>query len=268
VCFESRSTVDEEATMTGHGSWISYSGSAGIVLAVVLVAAAAAVAYAGTRLPLPARLPRPGRATKIMMLAAWVLAIVLLLVCARVYTTQVYRAGLERTPAADPITPVTLIGVGVLFFVIALAQQPRGWRVALGSAVVGAAAAPMVFELPFDLIIMSRTHPVIDPGLYRLLLFGALILVDVTTLALLSLSPAVRVRRATLWCFAGMLAIFAVWGLFGFGYPSAPGPITLNVLSKILALVTALTLLLPGRAASGTPEPQAAAPSSVWAGVM
>jgi hypothetical protein len=85
---------------------------------------------------------------------------------------------------------------------------------------------------------------------------------------LLSLSPAVRVRRATLWCFAGMLAIFAVWGLFGFGYPSAPGPITLNVLSKILALVTALTLFLPERAQSGTPEPLATAPSSVWAGVM
>lgn len=250
------------------GPWISYSGSAGIVLAVVLVAAAAAVAYAGTRLPLPARLARPGRTAKIVMLAAWVLAITLPLVCTRVYLTQVYRAGLERTPAADPITPVTLIGAGALFFVIALAQHPRGWRVALGSAVVGAAAAPMVFELPFDLIIMPRTHPVIDPGLYRLLLFGALILVDVTTLALLSLSPAVRVRRATLWCFAGMLAIFAVWGLFGFGYPSAPGPITLNVLSKILALVTALTLFLPERAPSGTPEPQATAPSSVWVGVM
>jgi hypothetical protein len=257
-----------EVTMTGHGSWISYSGSAGIVLAVVLVAAAAAVAYAGARLPLPARLARPGRTAKIVTLAAWVLAIALLFVCVAAYLTQVYRAGLERTPAADPITPVTLIGAGVLFFVIALAQQPRGWRVALGSAVVGAAAAPMIFELPFDLIVMPRTHPVIDPGLYRLLLFGALILVDVTTLALLSLSPAVRVRRATLWCFAGMLAIFAVWGLFGFGYPSAPGPITLNVLSKILALVTALTLFLPERAQSGTPEPQTAAPSSVWAGVM
>jgi len=128
--------------MTGHGPWVSYSGGAGIVLAVVLVAAAAAVAYAGARLPLPARLARPGRTAKIVMLAAWVLAIALLFVSVAAYLTQVYRAGLERTPAADPITPVTLIGAGVLFFVIALAQQPRGWRIALGSAVVGAAAAP------------------------------------------------------------------------------------------------------------------------------
>jgi hypothetical protein len=45
-----------------------------------------------------------------------------------------------------------------------------------------------------------------------------------------------------------------VWSLFGFGYPSAPGPITLNMLSKILALVTALTLFLAERAQSEISE--------------
>jgi hypothetical protein len=69
------------------------------------------------------------------------------------------------------------------------------------------------------------------------------------------LSPALRVRRATLWCLAGMLALFAVWGLYGFAYPSAPGPITLNAISKILALATALTLFLPQRARTATPQP-------------
>jgi hypothetical protein len=90
--------------------------------------------------------------------------------------------------------------------------------------------------------------------LYRLLLFGALILVDITTLALPWMSPAVRLQRATLWCFAGMLAVFAAWSLFGFGYPSAPGPIAMNMLSKILALVTALTLFLPQRVRPTTPQ--------------
>jgi hypothetical protein len=75
--------------------------------------------------------------------------------------------------------------------------------------------------------------------------------------ALLSLSPAVRLRRATLWCLAGMLAVYAIWGLYGFSYPSAPGPVTLNVLSKILALVTALTLFLPQRRApTQAPPPE------------
>ncbi len=111
-------------------------------------------------------------------------------------------------------------------------------------------------------VILPRTYPVIDPGLYRVLLFGPLILTGITTVALLSLSPAVRLQRATLWCFAGVLALFAGWGLFGFSYPSAPGPVTLNVLSKILALAPALTLFLPQRARSEAQErPQAEAAS-------
>jgi hypothetical protein len=254
--------------MTGNEEWANYSGTAGIVLAVVLAAAAAAVAYAGIRLPLPARPPRPGRPAKIMMLAAWVAAIAALLVSAADYIVQVSRAGLGQPPPANPITPVTLTGEVVLFVCIAAVQRARGWRVAVGSALVGTAAAPMIFELPFDLIIMPRTHPVIDPGLYRPLLFGTLILVDITTLALLWLSPAVRVQRATLWCLAGMLAGFAGWSLFGFSPPSAPGPITLNAVAKILALVTALTLFPPRRARAEKPQrAQAAAASSAWTGV-
>jgi hypothetical protein len=57
----------------------------------------------------------------------------------------------------------------------------------------------------------------------------------------------VRLSRATFLSFAAMLAVFAVWALSGFGYPSAPLPIALNVVSKILAFVTLLTLFLPVR---------------------
>ena len=59
-----------------------------------------------------------------------------------------------------------------------------------------------------------------------------------------------------------MLVVFAIWALFGFGYPSAPAPITLNVVSKILAFVTALTLFLPLRDRAGVPEPQRGAASA------
>jgi len=56
-----------------------------------------------------------------------------------------------------------------------------------------------------------------------------------------------------------MLAVFAVWALAGFGYPSAPVPITLNVVSKILAFVMVLTLFLPPRRQAGVDGPQAGA---------
>jgi hypothetical protein len=70
------------------------------------------------------------------------------------------------------------------------------------------------------------------------------------------LSPMVRLSRATFFSLALMLAVFAVWALPGFGYPSTPGTYTLNVISKLLAFVTILTLFLP-RARAQTEEQQA-----------
>jgi hypothetical protein len=55
----------------------------------------------------------------------------------------------------------------------------------------------------------------------------------------------VRLTRATFFCFALMLGVWAAWALAGFGYPSAPLPTALNIASKILAFVAAFTLFLP-----------------------
>jgi hypothetical protein len=53
-----------------------------------------------------------------------------------------------------------------------------------------------------------------------------------------------------------MLGVFAVWALAGFGYPSAPLPLTLNIVSKLLAFATVLTLFFPQRppAPATTPD--------------
>jgi hypothetical protein len=251
--------------------WVSYGGIAEIVLAGVLAAMAAVLVYAGFRLPLPARLPRPARRVRILLLASWAFAIVAFLVCVSIYATHAIREHVAKASAANPITPVTLIGVGIIFCVIAVAHHSHGRPGALGSAVIGALAAPWIFELPFDLIVMSRTYPALqpDPALYRALFFAPLLLIAVTTLALLTLSPVARLSRATLWCLAAMLAVFAVWALFGFGYPSSAAPTTLNIVSKILALTTGLTLFLPPRAEAGAEAPaQAAATTRAWTGVM
>jgi ABC-2 type transport system ATP-binding protein len=107
----------------------------------------------------------------------------------------------------------------------------------------------MIFELPFDFIVMARTYPALppDPALYRVVFFTPLILVEITTLWLLTLSPMVRVRRSTFFCFALMIGVFGIWARYGFGYPQSALPITMNVVSKILAFITALTLFLPDR---------------------
>ncbi len=243
--------------MTHYGTWIGYSGNARIVLAIVLLAAAASVAYAGIRLPRPLRPPRTSEATKAFLIGTWAFAIVAFLVCVSFYIQQARRDyPLHATPA-NPITPVTFISAGIIFCIL-LISGSRGWRVTLPSAVIGALAAPMIFELPFDLIVMARTYPPItpDPALYRVLFFAPLFLIEVTTLALLALSPMVRLSKAALYLFALMLAVFAVWGLSGFAYPATPVPLTLNVVSKILAFVVTLSLFLPQRGQLSTPGPQ------------
>jgi hypothetical protein len=235
--------------MTQHVGWASYSGDARIELAIGLVAAAGAAVYAGTRLRHPVQAVRPGQGTVAVMFLAWVAAIVGLLVGASYYIQQYLRDNdlTKLTTASDPIAPVTFLAV-VAIFIIILTRGGFSRRARLGSAIIGALAAPWIFELPFDLIVVERTASLQpDPALYRALFFVPLGLVAIITLALLILSPMVRLTRATFFSFALILLVFAIWALDGFGYPSAPAPIALNMVSKVLAFATALTLFWPAR---------------------
>jgi hypothetical protein len=53
----------------------------------------------------------------------------------------------------------------------------------------------MIFEFPFDLIVMRRTNPPLPthPMLYRQLFFLPLFLVEFSTVSLLTLLPSMRV---------------------------------------------------------------------------
>jgi hypothetical protein len=245
--------------MTQYGTWVSYGGDARTWLAIALLAVAGGTTLAATRLPLPVRATRPGPAVGAAMIVAWVASIVALLACATIYIRQSRPAYDLTAPAAaprDPITPVTLTAAVAVFAVIVVISRSHAWGTRLASGFIGAIAAPMIFELPFDLIVMPRSHPVIDPALYRSLLFGCLFAIEITTLLLLRLSPMVRLTSATFFSFALMLGVFALWALSGFSYPSTPLPTAANIASKILAFVTALTMFLPQRPAPGrTPRP-------------
>ena len=236
--------------------WFSYGGAARVVLAVVLVAVAAGVAGVGLRLRVPVQLPRPGRTARAVMLATWGVAIVAFLVCFSIYVHQLIQEHLIHSRPPQPVFPITAACMIALFFGILYLGRSLSQEARLGSAVIGAIAAPMIFEFPFDLIVMARTYPAVSagPALYRVLFFAPLFLVEFTTLALLSLSPLVRLSRAAFSAFALMLLIFAVWTLFGFGYPTTPLPFAFNVVSKIVAFVVALSLFLPQRGQAGTPE--------------
>jgi hypothetical protein len=251
--------------MPAYGTWVSYGGSARIWLAVVLLAAAGVLVCAGIWLPLPTRAATPRRATVIAVLVAWVASIAAWLVCLALYIRQYrheFHLALASAAPPDRVAPVTFTAVVVLFLVI-LIRSSREGGAKLAGAAIGALAAPLIFELPFDLIVMTRTYPPIppDPAFYRAVFFVPLFLIEVTTLLLLSRSPMVRLSRATFYSLAMMFGVFAVWALSGFGYPSAPLPITLNIASKLLAFAAAFTLFFPQQSAvaASTPTAQEAA---------
>jgi len=88
--------------MPQYGTWFSYSGSAKLSLAVVLLAVAAAVAFAGSRLPLPARLPRPSGDATTLMVVAWALSIIAFVACVPVHAeteAEDPHAGQAQAPA-------------------------------------------------------------------------------------------------------------------------------------------------------------------------
>ncbi|MGD0559051.1 MAG: hypothetical protein ABSA93_29275 [Streptosporangiaceae bacterium] len=246
--------------MTQYGTWVSYGGDARMWLAIGLLAIAGGVTLAGIRLSLPVWATRPGPAGRIGMILAWVASIVAFLVCATIYIHKyihAYDLTVATAAPQDHIAPITFLAAVIVFFIIISRSSPD-FRTRLAGAAIGAIAAPMIFELPFDLIVMARTYPPVppDPALYRALFFVPLFLIEITTLLLLRLSPMVRLTRATFFSFALMLGVFAIWATAGFGYPSAPLPTTLNIVSKILAFVTVLTLFLPQRPApEQAPQP-------------
>jgi hypothetical protein len=180
-------------------AWISYGGTARIVLVIVLLITAGGVAYAGTGLALPVRAPKPGPAAANVMFAAWIIAITAFLACVSAYFHQARQDHLIHIRPADPITPITFTSVGVTFVIIVLASRSYNLPVRLASGAIGALAAPMIFEFPFDLIVMARTYPPIppDPALYRVLFFAPLFLVEISTVSLLAWSPMVKLSKAT-----------------------------------------------------------------------
>jgi hypothetical protein len=233
--------------MTQYGTWITYSGTGRVALALVLLAAAGVIAFAAARVRRPLKLPTPGRLVSVLLAVAWVLSLVAFVAGVSVYIDQLIRDHLAKAPPDDPITAVSFSAAFAVFVIVLIVGPVALPGVRLTSAAIAAIAAPMIFELPFDLIVMARTYPAVapDPALYRAWFFAPLFLVELTTLALLSLSPMVRVSKASCYLFAVMLVVFAIWGLFGFGYPSAPLPIALNVVSKLVAFGVGLSLFVP-----------------------
>lgn len=226
--------------------WEPYEGSAAIILASVLLAVAGSFAYAGTRLRSPLKVTRPELTVTWFIIAIWLLANYAVVVVWWVYGLQVKQAYPNFVAPRIHRVGTFLIDAPLTFFMILYLTRRWGSKICLASAAIGTASAPMIFEFPFDLIIMWGSIPPIPghPMLYRQLLFGSLFLWEFTTVSLLTLLPSMRVTSYAAYAVAGMFGVFAVWAFFGFEFPDHPRPLVLNIISKVLCFVTAIMLFV------------------------
>jgi hypothetical protein len=233
--------------MPQYGTWTPYAGADALRLALILFAIAGALAFFAVRLRRPLQPRTTGTFAGAVLAAIWLLSWITFGVDALVYFEALVKAVGNFTPPPSPITPITALATLLGFIAILVLRWRSGWRSALGGAVLGMMAAPMIFELPFDLIVMGRIYPNPPEPVVRhtLLYFLPLFLISLSSFALLTVSPLTRLSRYTLFCLAGLFLVFAVWALLGFAYPSQPILLVLNVIGKMLAFAAAVTLFIP-----------------------
>jgi hypothetical protein len=239
--------------MFANGTWRPYAGMEAVALALVLLAITSLFTWLGSRLRLPLAPQRPGRAVRVMLVLLWLLSIPAFGVAVLTYN-DAFLARWGPHPGIPPnrVSPITDLAVLVTFVLIAIKSRHQGWKIALGSAFICAAAAPLMFELPFDLMVMWRTFPAEPATRYTLLYFLPLFMVEIATFALLTFSPLFRVTKRSLFWLAAMFFVFAVWALFGLHYPNQPIPYALNVAGKLLAFVAAVTMFWPAKETATT----------------
>lgn len=231
--------------MVQYGAWSAYTGFGAFLLAFVLFVVVGGLIYLTMRLRQPVTLKSPSRLVGGILIAIWFLSLCGFLNSDAVYgLILIQQIGTYNAPP-NPITPVTLVAAGLSCFVILYLTQHSGFLVAVGSAIMGAIVGWMIFELPFDLIIMWRTYPPKPQTTLTLLFFIPLITLEITSYALMTLLPHVRLSRSTLLLLAALFLVFAVWALFGFAYPETPIPIGLNMVGKVIAFAIAISLFLP-----------------------
>lgn len=231
----------------GYSVWSPYSGSESYLLAGGMLLAAVVLVLLGLRLRHPLTARPAGWVVGSFLVLIWLLSVVILRVATITYSLAVYQQAGRVGAPVNPITRYT-VGFALLAFVcILILTRKYGWKLALVSAIAGAGAGPVMFEVGFDLVVAFRLQIPDPAALYRLVFFAPLLLFNVATLALLTLSPAARLRRQTLFALAGMFAVWTVWALLGYAYPATAAMIALNVVSKLLSAVAGVLIFLPDR---------------------
>jgi hypothetical protein len=220
------------------GAWTPYPVPETYLVALILGLVAIGLFLAARRMKKPIPLPRPGRILKGVIVIIWIVSLLFFLGVIRVIAEKTHNA-----PSTGPILPITIASAVFTFVYLAYVARKGGILSSLGNGFVGAVAGPMIFEFPFDLIVI----PLLKIGPFALLIFfGPLFTIIFTTLALLLFSKRTAITKNSLYPLAAMFLVFALWALEGFSYPSNPISFTLNAASKVLSFITIIAMFSSG----------------------
>jgi len=233
--------------------WSPYAGLAAVLLSALLLVVGTGLLLSGRRLTGARKVPPRGRALKVVTVLVWALSILLVLPP----FGQIARRDGQSSLGIGPVFPITLACAFCSFLIVGYLTRGSGTIGALANGIAAAVAGPMVFELPFVLIIT----PVVTTRVpHPLFLFVVFLVVILTTLALPTFSERFSVTRYSLYSLGAMFVVFAGWALLtGYAPPSDPTSFALNAVSKVLGFAAVVASFSGGAQAArkAAPTPMA-----------
>lgn len=218
-------------------TWPPYKGLSAIVVAVILFAVSAGLFLTARRMKEAIKLPKMGKIVGGIVIVIWAFSILFFL-----RINAIFARYLGTAPNLGPIFPITITCAVVTFCYAAYVTRRGGPLSSLGNGFLGFIAGPMVFELPFALIII----PLVKAPIFAELIFLLpLFTIVITTLSMLLLSRRVALTRNSVYLFAAMIFVFGLWALDGYHYPTDLLTITLNGISKVLSFATVAVMFIP-----------------------
>jgi len=217
--------------------WPPYRGWSAIVLSLILFAISGGLFFAARRMKGLVRLPKMGKVVGAIVIVVWVFSILLFL-----KINQIAAKSLGGAANLGPIFPITIVSAVVTFCYAAYVTRRGGPLSSLGNGFLAFITGPMVFELPFILIVIPLVKVSLIPEIIYLV---PLFTIVITTLSMLLLSRRIALTKNSVYLFSAMMFVFALWALDGYHYPSNLLTITLNGISKVLSFVCVAATFLP-----------------------
>ena len=217
--------------------WSPYTGSAKLLLFLLLLVIGAGIIWAGTKVKKPITLPRMGTIVLVVVMVIWAFSILTFL--------RIVRAVARYTGSAaslGPIFPITIFSAICAFAFVAYVSRKGGVLSSLGNGFLAFIAGPMVFEFPFILIVIPQVHAPLGAAL---IFFIPLFIIIFTTISMLLYSRRTAITKYSLYFYGAMIVVFAIWALDGYSYPTNPVSFVLNAISKVFGFVAVAAMFVP-----------------------